>query len=485
MLNVLGRTRRVCNGLTRRALLQVAGAGLLGTSLTKLLAAEEAGLVVKPRAKSVLFVFLYGGPSQLETFDMKPDAPSSIRGPFRPIAARTPGLRICEHLPLLAARSDRYCVIRTVNHPQNDHNGTHYMQTGHPLPPADRGSANVAATDKDWPAMGSVVEYLDRHSLQRPQQPFPGYVYLPKPLGHFAGYDINGQYAGWLGRAYNPLATNISKRAADDNPYFRDCTDEELDFRISGLEPIPEVTLDRLNRRESLLEQFNARRRELDKFPTVRDFNSTHQRALTLLTSKEIAAAFDLRRETDKLRDRYGRNLFGQSLLMGRRMIEAGARFVTVSWDLAVRGDNCGSWDMHSCLERVMKDHLLPGLDRGLSALLEDLEARGLLDETLVVAVGEMGRTPTFMNRGQQDGRDHWSHCFPCILAGAGIRGGTTWGRSDKDAAYPHSQPVSPEDLAATVFHALGISPDTRIHDALGRPVAVMEGGQPLLDLFG
>lgn len=484
MLKVLSRSRRVCNGITRRELLRMGGAGLLGTSLTKLLAAEEAGLVVKPRAKSVLFVFLYGGPSQLETFDMKPDAPSAIRGPFRPIAARTPGLRICEHLPLLASRSDRYCVIRTVNHPQNDHNGTHYIQTGHPLPPADRGSANVAATDKDWPAMGSVVEYLDRHSDQRPQQPFPGYVYLPKPLGHFAGYDINGQYAGWLGRAYNPLATNIFKRAPDDNPYFRDCTDEELDFRISGLEPIPEVTLDRLNRRESLLEQFNARRRELDDFQTVRDFNSTHQRALTLLTSKEIGAAFDLRREPDKLRDRYGRNLFGQSLLLGRRMIEAGARFVTVTWDLAVRGDVCGGWDMHSCLERVMKDHLLPGLDWGLSALLDDLEAHGLLDETLVVAVGEMGRTPTFKNRGQQDGRDHWSYCFPCLLAGGGIRGGTTYGRSDKDAAYPIERPVSPEDLACTIFDALGIDPHQFIPDKLGRPQALVHGGRSLEELF-
>lgn len=318
MLTIQGNSQRLCDGLTRRALFQAAGAGLLGTSLTKLLAAQEAGLVERPRAKSVMFLFLYGGPSQLETFDMKPDASSEIRGPFEPIASRTPGMRICEHLPRLAARSDQFCVIRTVNHPQNDHNGTHYIQTWHPLPPAERGAANVAATEVDWPAMGSMVEYLDRHAAGGASRSFPSYVFLPKRLGHFAGYDINGQYAGWLGRAYNGLATDVSsKRAADDNPFFRDCTDDELDFRIAGLEPSAEITLDRFNRREGLLQQFNAQRRELDQSRTVRDFNSTRNQALSLLQSKDVASAFDIRREPAKLRDRYGRNLFGQSLLMG------------------------------------------------------------------------------------------------------------------------------------------------------------------------
>ncbi len=484
MLTIQGRPRRVCSGLTRRTLLQVAGAGLLGSSLPKLLAAESAGKVIAPRAKSVIFVFLYGGPSQLETFDMKPQAPSTIRGPFRPIASRTPGLQICEHLPRLAACSDQYAVVRTLNHPQNDHNGTHYIQTGHPLPPAERGAAGVDASDKDWPAMGSMIEFLDQKTTGRAPGSFPGYIYLPKRLGHFAGYNINGQYGGWLGHSYDGLATNISKRASDDNPFFRDCSDDELDFRIAGLEPWPEITVDRFGRREELRAQFDAGRRRLDRSATVRDYTSIRNRALSLLTSPEIGAAFDIRRETDKLRDEYGRNLFGQSLLLGRRMIEAGARFVTVAWDLPVRGDNCGSWDMHACLERVMHDHLLPGLDRGLSALLSDLHTRGLLDETLVVAVGEMGRTPTFKNRGSQDGRDHWSYCFPAILAGAGVRGGITYGESDGDAAYPIAQSVSCEDLAATIFHALGISPETRVRDPQGRPVALIDGGTPLEGLF-
>jgi len=485
MLTVLGNSRRTCDGVSRRELLQVGGAGMLGMSLPNVWAAESVAPGLTARAKSVMFVFLYGGPSQLETFDMKPDAASTIRGPFQPIASRTPDLRICEHLPRLAARSDKYCVVRTVNHPQNDHNGTHAIQTGHPIPPADRGAAQVDATDKDWPAFGSVISYLDAQAKGESSPPFPSYVYLPRLLGHFAGYDINGMYAGWLGKAYNPMATRIQKRDAGDNPYFRDCTDEELDFRLNGLEQLPGFTLNRLEHRQSLLTQFDAERRRLDDSAAIRNYHGLQERAVSLLSSPRIAEAFDIRREKAELRDRYGRNLFGQSLLMGRRMIEAGSRFVTVAWDLAVRGDVCGSWDMHSCLERVMKDHLLPGLDCGFSALLDDMNDRGLLDDTLIFVAGEMGRTPQFQNRGAQDGRDHWTYCFPCLFAGAGLRGGVTFGQSDKDAAYPIAHAVSPADLAATIYESLGISPDLRIPDAQGRPVSLVENGRALRELFG
>lgn len=484
MLGIYGRPQRTSEGWSRREVLQVGG-GMLGMSMPRVWAAENVIAPVAPRAKSVLFVFLYGGPSQLETFDMKPDAPSTIRGPFQPIASRTPDLRICEHLPRLAQRSDQYAVVRTVNHPQNDHNGTHFIQTGHPLPPADRGAAQVDATDKDWPAFGSVVSYLDAQAASGTRQSFPSYVYLPRLLGHFAGYDINGQYAGWLGKGHNPMATQIQKRDAGDNPYFRDCTDEELDFRLSGLDPLPSVSLDRLHRRRDLLTQFDAERRRLDQRSATQTYSGLQDRALSLISSPSIAEAFDLRREKPELRDRYGRNLFGQSLLMGRRMIEAGSRFVTVAWDLAVRGDVCGSWDMHSCLERVMKNHLLPGLDYGLSALLDDMRDRSLLDDTLIFVAGEMGRTPQFQNRGADDGRDHWTYCFPCLFAGAGVRGGITYGQSDKDAAYPISHSVTPADLAATIYESLGISPELRIPDALGRPVPLVDNGQALRSLFG
>jgi hypothetical protein len=482
MLTILGHPRRICSGLTRRDVLRAGGAGLLGTELTRLLAAEDAGLVVRPRAKSVLFLFLFGGPSQLETFDMKPDAPTGIRGPYRPIPSRTPGLRICEHLPRLADLSHTFAVIRTMTHRHNDHNACHYIQTGHPLPPAQRGAAMVDATDKDWPAMGSIVEYLNRHAdAARPdpqRRDFPSYVYLPNPLGHIQGYDRSGGYAGWLGHTYDALATRIPKRGPKDNPYFRDCTDDELDFRIQELDGPTVINLDRTQRRVGLLDQFDTARSQLDRSHAVREFNRLQSRASGLMTSERMRAAFDIRREPPHVRDRYGRHLFGQSALMGRRMIEAGARFVTVLWDCP----DGYSWDSHTGSHDVGK-YLLPGLDQTLSALLEDMKARGLLDETLVVCLGEMGRTPR--PDTAQWGRGHWSPCFPAVLAGAGIRGGMTYGRSDKDAAYPIDHPVSPENLAATVFHALGIAPDTRVLDPLDRPVPVMESGQPLVELFG
>ncbi|AMV38791.1 DUF1501 domain-containing protein [Planctomyces sp. SH-PL62] len=483
MLAVEGRSRRVCNGLTRRDLLRAGGAGLLGTSLTSLLAAEEAGIAARPRARSVLFLFLFGGPSQLETFDLKPDAASGIRGPYRPIASRTPGLLMCEHLPKLADISDRFAVIRTMSHRYNDHNACHYVQTGYPLPPAQRGAAGVDATAQDWPAMGSIVEYLDRRAESAApgdrRRDFPSYVYLPNPLGHIQGYDRAGGYAGWLGSAYDGLATRIPRRGPDDNPYFRDCDDDEMDFRLQGLDGPALLTLERTRSRIGLLDQFDAARGRLDRSQAAREFGRLQERAARLMTSEAMRAAFDIRQEPARVRDRYGRHLFGQSALMGRRMIEAGARFVTVVWD----APDGYSWDSHAGSHDVGR-HLLPGLDQTLSALLDDMNARGLLDETLVVCLGEMGRTPRPDTATW--GRGHWSYCFPAVLAGAGIQGGVAYGRSDKDAAYPVDRPVSPEDLSATIFHALGIDPDARIMDPLGRPVPlVMEGGRPLVELFG
>jgi hypothetical protein len=479
VLSILGRPQRVCSGLSRREMLQAGGAGLLGLSVPRLLAAEEAGLIAAgARAKSVIFLFLFGGPSQLETFDLKPDAPEKIRGPFKPIVARTPELRICEHLPRLAAMSDRFCVIRSMTHPHNDHNAAHYIQTGHAWTRAAINGQDVNASDTDWPAIGSVVEYVDQHaSAALPE--FPSYVYLPNRCGGLQTpqYDRTGQYAGWLGKGYNPLHTDIRKRDAQDNPYHRDCTDEELDFRVQGLLPASEMALDRLDRRRGLLDQFDAHRRAADASAAITSYDRLQQRAFAVATSQQIRTALDIRREPDALRDQYGRNLFGQSTLMARRMVEAGARFVTVVWDAP---DGYG-WDSHVHSDHV-RDFLLPGLDRGLSALLTDLDQRGLLDETLVVAVGEMGRTP---QASAAWGRGHWSYCFPCVLAGAGIKGGIVYGGSDKDALYPTSKPTSPEDLAATIYTALGIDPHLRVQDQRGRPVSVVEGGRALLELFG
>ncbi|MDA0285286.1 MAG: DUF1501 domain-containing protein [Planctomycetota bacterium] len=494
MLRILGRTRADCSGQTRREWIQAGGAGLFGVSLPTVLAAADAQNTSFSggRAKSVLFVYLFGGPSQLESFDMKPDAPSNVRGPFNSIDSRTSGLRICEHLPMLAQTSDKYCVVQTLNHSQNDHNGSHIIQTGRMMPPAERGPARVNAAPNDWPAIGSVVEYMERKANGKRTRSLPDYIYLPNRHGQIqldGRYDRLGQYAGWLGAEHNALATRIHKKAGQkspyctgDNPYYRDCSDDELTFQFEGLSPPDSVTVDRLDRRRSLLQQFDVRAKQLAETNSLTGYNSAQSSVWNLLTSDTLRAALDIRREPASLRDRYGRNLFGQSLIMGRRMIEAGTRFVTVVWDMS---DGAPSgWDSHNQLTGSLRDCLLPGLDRGLSALLEDLETRGLLDETLVVACGEMGRTPKFVNRGTDDGRDHWSYCFPAVLAGAGIQGGTTFGRSDKHAAYPLDHPVSCPDLAATIFKSLGIDPNGFIPDREGRPAALVDGGRPINAIF-
>ncbi|MBP89258.1 MAG: hypothetical protein CMJ64_21500 [Planctomycetaceae bacterium] len=478
MLTINGRPRSVCSGLTRRELLQVGGAGLFGLTLPRVLAAEQAGLPFEnARAKSVLFLYLFGGPSQLETFDMKPDAPSELRGPFKPVASRTPGLQICEHLSRSAKVSNKFAVIRTLTHPHNDHNACHYIQTGHKWTRSAADGNDVNARETDWPAMGSVVEYLSQQMPNAHERALPDYVYLPNRLGHLQGYDRTGQYAGWLGSAYNALATDIRKRDKSDNPFFRECTDEELDFSIKGLVSKNEITLNRLRARRNLLEQFDDARRQLDAVQEFETQDQLRERAATLVTSEAIRSALDIRQESDALRDRYGRHLFGQSTLMGRRMIEAGSRFATVLWD----APDGYSWDSHQHSKDLEK-HLIPGFDQAFSALIEDLDQRGLLDETLVVAVGEMGRTPKATSAW---GRGHWTYCFPCVLAGAGIRGGVAYGESDKDAAYPKDKPVSPEDLAATIYWALGVDPEIRLPDRLGRSVQILEGGRPLIELFG
>lgn len=479
MLTINGHARTVCSGLTRREALRIGGAGLFGLTLPKVLAAESAARpFTNARAKSVMFLYLFGGPSQLESFDLKPEANSAIRGPFKAIHSRTPDLRICEHLPRTAAISDKFCVIRSMTHPHNDHNACHYIQTGHKWTRSAADGGDVNARPTDWPSMGSVVEYLSRHAVAAPQRALPDYIYLPNRLGHIQGYDRTGQYAGWLGNAYNALATDIQKRGAKDNPYYRNCTDAELDFRIKGLATKQEISLDRLNTRRGLLEQFDDARRMVDDLEPYRDYDQIRQHALSLVTSEKMRHAFDIGQEPERLRERYGRHLFGQSVLMGRRMVEAGARFVTVVWD----APDGYSWDSHKTSEDLRR-HLLPGFDQAYSALLTDLDERGLLDETLVVAVGEMGRTPKPANSAW--GRGHWSHCFPCVLAGAGVRGGIVYGASDAQAAYPTEHPVSPEDLAKTIYWSLGIDPNLVLPDREERPIPIVESGKPLMGLFG
>ena len=486
MLQILGKSQSVCGGVSRRELLQAGGAGLFGLTLPQLLRAEESSSATAPRAKSVIFLFMFGGPSQLETFDLKPEAASKIRGPYTPIASRTPDLRISEKLPLCAAVSDKFAVVRTLSHSYNDHSGgAHYVQTGRRWHVPIGGGFN--ATPQDWPSIGSVVEYLSQNPGRRslPQvtdsNGLPNYVVLPNSLGKIQTYTVQlkrpGEYGGWLGRGYDPITTSIDKKDEKDNPYFRACTDNELTFQIDGLVSQDAMSLDRIGRRQSLLAQFEQQLRHLDQEKNLTAYDRFQRRALSLVASERTRTALDLRQESAKVRERYGRNLFGQSTLMARRLVEAGVRYVTVHWD----APDGYSWDSHLNSKDV-GDHLIPGLDQTLSALLLDLDERGMLDETLVVCLGEMGRTPT----GNANwGRDHWSTLFPAVIAGAGVRGGVALGQSDRDAAYAVTPPYSPDDLAATIYHALGIDHEMRLPDTQGRPVALVEEGKPILDLFG
>ncbi len=486
MLEILGRPQSVCGGVSRRQLLQAGGAGLFGLTLPNLLRAEEVSATTRPRAKNVIFLFMFGGPSQLETFDLKPEAASKIRGPYSPIACRTPDLLISEKLGRCAAISDKFAVVRTMSHHYYDHSGgAHYVQTGKRWHIPLGGGFN--ATPQDWPSIGSVVEYLAQNPVGRKASDvpetsdLPNYVVLPNSLGKIQTYAVQlkrpGEYGGWLGRGYDPITTSIDKKDATDNPYFRSCTDDELTFQIDGLVSQEAMSIDRLSRRQSLLTQFERQLGRLESEKALSAYDRFQRRALSLVASQRTRQALDLRQEPAAVRDRYGRHLFGQSTLMARRLVEAGVRYVTVHWD----SPDGYSWDSHLNSKDV-GDHLIPGLDQTLSALLIDLDERGMLDETLVVCLGEMGRTPT----GNANwGRDHWSIVFPAVLAGAGIRGGIALGQTDKDAAYAVTSPYGPEDFAATIYHALGIDPEMRLPDTQGRPVSLVENGKPILELFG
>jgi hypothetical protein len=462
--------------VSRREWIQIGGTGLFGISWPGVSAAREADPFAGGRAKSVIFLFLFGGPSQLETFDMKPDARREVRGPFRPIPSRTPDLRICEHLGGLARISDKFAVVRTMTHTYNDHSGgAHYIQTGRRWHVPVGGG--FSATPQDAPSLGSVVEHLAQGMPGGRERDLANYFVVPNRLGKLqAGgrYVRPGEYAGWLGQAFNPMTTVIDKRDDADNPYWRACADGELTFEIEGLRPV--VPVDRIRERAGLLDQFEAVRTRLDAGDG--DALDAHRkRAMALIASDRTRTALHLGEEPDPVRDRYGRHLFGQSCLMARRLVEAGTRFVTVHYD-CVDGY---SWDSHRNSEDV-RDRLLPTFDQACSALLTDLDERGLLEETLVVALGEMGRTPV---PNATWGRNHWSTCFPALLAGAGVRGGIVYGTSDKEAAQPAEKPVSPEDLAKTIYWALGVNPEGFLMNREDRPVPLVDGGKVLLDLFG
>jgi hypothetical protein len=479
---MLGSPRLCCDGVTRRETLKVGALSLLGgfLNLPSVLALERRSTPERrAKAKSVILLYLQGGPATQDMFDMKPSAPAGIRSEFKPIATNVPGITVCEHLPRMAQWMHKTAVVRSVYHKGGCHNNLP-MYTGYDVPPPDD-----SPRDTDPPSMGSVCLYHEQEILGKKTGELPSYVYLPCPLGWGEARRKPGPGGGFLGQRYDPLYTECT--AYLDRPMTK-----SDDMQVVRGEPIfkdidlPEdMTLDRLSNRRSLLQQIDDEVRRAESQPVQKGYAGKRQLAFHLLTSTRVRAAFDLSQEPSRLRERYGRSLFGNSTLLARRLVERGARFVNVSWDnFRERFQFPPSnqvWDTHERNFPILKENHLPNLDQTYSALMEDLDQRGLLDETLIVLMGEMGRTPKI---NENAGRDHWTFCYSILLAGAGIRGGSVYGASDAQAAYIKDKPVRIRDICATIYHCLGIDPDMLVHDHGGRPIPVAQGGKPLYDIL-
>ena len=469
MITLLGSRRRLCDGLTRRETLKAGALSLLGGAfnLPSLLALEESKRVRPGKAKSVILLYLLGGAPTQDMYDLKPHAPEKIRGEFKPIDTNVAGIQIGELLPLSAQWMHKTAIVRSVNHKAGCHNPLP-SYTGHEIALAD-----ITSTKDTYPpSMGSVCEHLRPASKD-----LPDYVYLPNYAGAGnAGGTVRypGPYAGFLGKRYDPLFSEFDKTKERTIGKMKVLDGEPFLSRNARL--ADGITLDALQTREGLLQQFNRNQNRLEARGALDDVDRIQQRALGLLTSTKLKSAFDLSTADPKLRDRYDRTLFGSSALIARRLVEAGVRFVNVTWDFP--GDN--SWDTHADNFNWLRG-ALPTLDLTYSALLDDLSSRGLLDETLVVLMSDMGRTPQV---NAAAGRDHWSYAYSVLFAGAGIQGGTVHGASDAHAAYVKDRPVSTSDICATIYHLLGIDPEMKVYDN-DRPVAVAHGGRPIVEILG
>lgn len=469
MLSLIGRGVRLCDGINRREVLRIGGLAFTGLTWADCLrtCAAAAGKAA-PRKKSVLgsfgkakaciLIFNYGGPSHLDIWDLKPDAPKEIRGEFKPIATRVPGIAITEHLPRLAGIADQYALIRSITHRDNDHAiGAYLALTGHSHPKNAILGIEPPASPQDLPSIGSVIS-----KLRPPRKPVFAYVTLGD-LRHFGNNDSLGQNAGSLGKVYDPFTVP-----------FRRPLNGTLD--MGGVSILATaVDSSRLDGRRRLLKQIERAAPALEAADGMRNLDEYSRRACELLSSPATRDAFDLSKEPLRVRNLYGTTPFAVNCLLSRRLVEAGIPMITL-YSVGNR-----DWDTHGNNFSSLKDTLLPPMDQGVSALVEDLAGRGLLEETLVVWMGDMGRTPR-INGGA--GRDHWSFCYSIVLAGGGVRGGQVYGSSDRSAAYPSTNPVSPADIAATIYHCLGIDPHTPLMDQQGRPF-VLGDGKPLQAVLG
>lgn len=447
---------------SRRAMLRIGGAGVLGLTMPKLMQAAERGASFKPRAKSVIFLFQWGGPSQLDTFDMKPDASSTIRSPYRPISSSADGIQVCELLPEMAKRMHHVSLIRTMTHTMKNHaSAGYYALSGH-KPPSDdqrlRDSLDL------YPAYGSVVDHLAPN-----QNGMPTFVAYPHVIRD--GSIVPAQHASFLGKRHDPLL--VLEDPNDPN------------FNLPELSLPNGLSVERMQRRRELQKLVDQQARLLDFSAEAQGFDEYYQRAISMLTSGKVRSAFDLSDEADAVRDRYGRTSYGQSCLLARRLVESGVKFVTVYFSNSIGGRrvNEGGWDTHGFdntrMYNIVDKYQLPLTDQTLPTLLDDLEERGLLDETLVVWMGEFGRTP---NINKNASRDHWPQCYTALLAGGGVKGGYVHGKSDEAAKFPAEKPVTPEDLAATIFQLLGIDPNTEIYDRSNRPLII--GGETVSEII-
>ena len=451
MLRIHANGTRLCDGLSRRALLQVGGVGLLG--MGSLLQAKAAAGSQSGKARGCIQLFFLGGPPQHETWDPKPDAPAEIRGDLKPIATATPGLVIGELMPRTARLTAHLAVLRAVQTGDNAHSSSgYYMTTGYPHQPMGVENAKLGAPNH-WPSFGAVVRRVGRNSGRLPTA-----ITLPEQSANDGNLTWPGQDGGLLGRSADP--------------WLLQCDPNAPRFQVPGLNLPSDLPPLRLDGRRTLLDQVNRHLDRGQRHGIPAGFDTWNQQAWDLLAAPQARRAFDLDAEPAAVRERYGRTKFGQSVLLARRLIEAGVSLVRVNWSRVPGALNNGHWDTHAKNTAALRQ-LMPIMDQAYSALLEDLAARGLLDETLVVWMAEFGRTPKINGAA---GRDHWGNVFSVALAGGGIRGGYVHGASDRIAGYPKDGRVSPADLTATLFDRLGISPESEIIDPQGRPLAITRG---------
>src|SRR6266540_1005428 len=475
MLVIPGRPGRdTCDGVTRRELLRVGGSALLGVSLANLFQLQEASAKSSDasayggpgfgKAKSVILIYLQGGPSHLDLWDPKDNVPSNVKSVFKAIDTKLPGIKFTEILPKLSQVIDKTTLIRSMSYTPNglfNHTAAIYqMLTGYTADKVSPSGQLEPPSPKDFPNVGSQIV-----RIKPPTVPMLPFVMLPRPLQE-SNVVGKGGTAGFLGRAYDPYYLY---------PPGDDMDMKKMDrIKVDDLQLRPEVTSQRLERRASLRQKIEQGMPALDKATAKYDLDKYYDKALGLVVSGRARKAFDLGQEKPATRERYGNNTFGQSLLLARRLIEAGTRFVEVNWPKVANSDN-HSWDVHNGLTTRLKTQAGPLLDAGLSALILDLAERGLLDSTLVVAVGEFGRSPqrgvsTSGNQNGDDGRDHWPYCYTACVAGAGIKRGFVWGKSDKTASAPLENPVHPKELLATIYHSVGINPGTIVYNHLNQP---------------